>query len=286
MLTRRSLVLGLGGLVLSTSRRRAAAQAWGGTLRVALVPQWVIQQHRAAGGILSPGLAEALESGVVDRTVFAWQHGVIQRQALVTKPVRALPEAEAAALGGRGRFEVVAVRPPLGRAAWTEVEVRRGSAGADDVLLLELGGERNSVAQVLETLLVAEPEGRFAERPLARTAVFPGRGVPVVTAPFGRPLGAELASRFHEQAGLGLLVVRSQVSAVRDGDLTPNGWADTAPAGAGDWREGDRVLLRIPASGLDRVPPLVLGWKDRTLQPDPDGEILPRRSSLLFPRVR
>jgi hypothetical protein len=285
--TRRWLILGgLGGLVWRTTPPRTAAQPPSASLRLALVPEWVIRQHRVTGGLLGPALGQALEGGVVDRTVFAWQRGVIQREALVTKPVRLLPEAEAGPLGGQGRFELGAVRPPRARAAWTEVEIRRASAASGDVLLLEVGGELNTVAQVLETLVLVDAAGRLVELPLARSALFPGRGVPVVTAPFGRPLPAALAARFYEEGGVGLLVVRSQVRAVRDGGLAPGGFADTAPLGEGDWREGDRVLLRVPAAGLERAPRLVLAWKDRTLQPDPDGEVFPRRSSWLRPPAR
>ena len=46
------------------------------------------------------------------------------------------------------------------------------------------------------------------------------------------------------------------------------------------------MFLRISAAALDRgLSGLVLGWKDRTLQTDPDVE-LPRRSALPFPVVR
>ena len=260
----------------------AQAQATPGVLRLALLPQWVVQQHRGAGS----QLLEAVEGGVVDRTVFAWQRGVIQRQALVSKPVRLLADPEAIALGGRGRFALAAIRPPTGRAAWTEVEVTRSAPQADDVLLVEIGGERNTLTQVLETLLVASPSRGLGEVPLTRTALIPGAGVPVVAAPFEQPLPPALAQRFHETAGVGLLVVRSPLWDVRNGDNTASGRADTVPFSGGDWREGDRVFLRIPAAALDRgVPGLVLGWKDRTLQTDPDGEF-PRRSALPFPAVR
>ena len=65
-----------------------------------------------------------------------------------------------------------------------------------------------------------------------------------------------------------------------------NGPADTMALGDGDWREGDRVFLRISAAALARgLPGLVLVWKDRKLQNDPDLE-LQRRSALPFPVVR
>jgi hypothetical protein len=287
MVTRRALLVGLGAVVAGGVGRVVRAQGPPSTVRLALLPQWVVQQHRTIGGGLLPALRDALEGGVVDRTVFGWQRGLIQRQALVWKPVRVIPETEAAPLGGRGRFELVAVRPPAGRAAWTEVDVTHGSGGADDALLLEVGGERNTIAQVLETLLVMSPDGRLVELPLAPVALVASRGVPVATAPFGHPLGAELASRFYEEAGVGLLVARSQVRAVRNGALAASGLADTAPLADGDWREADRVLLRVPVAALDRPPRLVLGWKDRTLQPDPDGsDFFPRRSSLPLPLIR
>jgi hypothetical protein len=263
------------------TERSGWAQAPSGVLRLALLPQWTVQQHRG-----QPALREAVERGVVDRTVFAWQRGVIQRQALVTKPIRLLADPEASALGGRGQFSLVTIRPPAGRAAWTEVEVSRSAPRSDDVLLVEIGGERNTMTQVLETLLVAGPTPGLVEVPLARTALSRGAGVPVVAAPFEQPLPPALAQRFREVAGIDLLVVRSPLWDVRDGDVTPSGPADTVPFAGGDWREGDRVFLRIPAAALDRgAPSLVLGWKDRTLQSDPDMEF-PRRSALPFPVVR
>ncbi len=110
--------------------------------------------------------------------------------------------------------------------------------------------------------------------------------MPVVAAPFEQPIPPALAGRFREEAGMGLLVVRSPLWDVRNGDLTASGRADTVPFGGGDWREGDRVFLRIPAAALDRgLAGLVLGWKDRTLQTDPNAEF-PRRSALPFPVIR
>jgi len=257
------------------------------TLRVALLPQWVIQQHRG-GAWLASSLAEALDDGVVDRTVFAWQRGVIQRSALVWKPVRLVPEPEATALGGRGRFELAMARPPAGRGAWTEIEVRRPEPAPDDVLMLEIGGERNTVTQVLETLLLRtlRTGTRLEELPLAVPSLFPSGGVPVVTATVGLPLTAEARARFHEVDGVGILVVRSPVATIRNGDMTPNGLADTGRFAGGDWRDADRILLRVSGDRLGRaLPGLVLGWKDRTLQEDPEGEF-PRRSSLPRPFIR
>jgi hypothetical protein len=254
------------------------AEAPAPVVRVALLPQWVIQQHRSL-----PALAEAIEGGVVDRTVFAWQRGVIQRQALVSKPIRVVPDP--APLGGRGRFDLT-VRPSTGRAAWTEIEVHQSSPSADDVLLLEIGGERNTITQVLETLLIAEPGRPLAEIPLARPALVAGAGVPVVASTFDAPLAPAMAQRFRQEAGLDLLVVRPPLWDVRNGDQTSSGRADTVPFGGGDWREGDRVFLRIPVSKLGQgVPGIVLGWKDRTLQNDPNAEF-PRRSSLPLPVIR
>ncbi len=248
-------------------------------VRVALLPQWVIQQHAAR-----PLLAEAIAGGVVDRTVFAWQRGVIQRQALVSKPIRVVPDP--APLGGRGRFDVVAVRPPAGRAAWTEIEVSPASAGPDDVLLLEIGGERNTITQVLETLMLAEPGRPLVTVPLARPALVTGAGVPVVAATFDAPLPPAMAQRFRPEAGIDLLVARSPLWDVRNGDVTSSGRADTVPFSGGDWREGDRVFLRIPAATLAQgAPGIVLGWKDRTLQNDPNADF-PRRSSLPLPVIR
>jgi len=286
MMTRRLLVTGLAAALGIGAALPAWAQATPGVLRLALLPQWAIQQHRGAGGSLSPALREAVEGGVVDRTVFAWQRGLVQRRALVLKPIRVVSGPEAVALGGRGRFDLAAVRPPAGRAAWTEVEVIRPAPGADDVLMLEIGGERNTVTQVLETLLVAEPTRGLVEVPLARSALVPGLGVPVVPSPFEQPLPPAMAQRFREEAGMGLLVVRSPLWDVRNGGLTASGPADTVPLGGGDWREGDRVFIRVSAAALDqRVSALVLGWKDRKLTPDPDVEF-PRRSALPFPIIR
>jgi hypothetical protein len=231
-------------------------------------------------------LRQAVDGGVVDRTVFSWQRGVLQRQALVRKPIRVVPDSEAGVLGGRGRFDLAAVRSPAGGAAWTEVAISRTGPAADDVLLLEIGGERNTVTQVLETLLVADPSRGLVEVPLARPALIPGAGVPVVAAPFEQPLPPRMAQGFREEAGIGLLVVRSPLWDTRNGGLTASGPADAVPLSGGDWREGDRLFLRISAAALDRgLPGLVLGWKDRTLTPDPDTEF-PRRSALPFPVVR
>ena len=66
--------------------------------------------------------------------------------------------------------------------------------------------------------------------------------------------------------------------------MTASGPADTVPLGTvGDWRDGDRVFIRVAAATLARgTSGLVLGWKDRTLRPDPDGEF-PKRSAPAVP---
>ena len=108
----------------------------------------------------------------------------------------------------------------------------------------------------------------------------------VVASTFDAPLPPTMTQRFRQVAGLDLLVVRPPLWDVRNGDMTSSGRADTVPFSGGDWREGDRMFLRIPAAQLAQgVPGIVLGWKDRTLQTDPDAEF-PRRSSLPFPVVR
>jgi hypothetical protein len=257
-------------------------------LRIALLPQWTLNQHRT-GREASPALRDALEGGVVDRTVFAWQRGLIPRSALVAKPIRVVSDEEASALGGHGQFEVTALRAPAGRTAWTEVEIASRSGQPEDVLVLEVGGERNTVVQVLETLLVQTPDGRLVAQPLARPALVPGVGVPIVGAPFGQSVAIPSAgTAFRDVGGLEMLVVRSLVEVVRNGDRTPNGPADMALPGQGDgdWREGDRVFLRVTGRPPGRLPGVVLGWKDRTLQSDPDVLELPRRSALPLPIVR
>ena len=84
---------------------------------------------------------------------------------------------------------------------------------------------------------------------------------------------------------MGLLVVRGLLRDLRNAARTVNGLADTVALGEGDWREGDRVFLRISATALERgLAGLVLVWKDRTLQNDPNAEF-PRKSALPFPAV-
>lgn len=249
---------------------RGDAQPASVTLRVASVSQGIV--HREVGD--GPGLAATLDRGVTDGVVFAWTRGRIGRAALVSKPIRVLAGPEAAALGGRGEFALEAVRPPAGASAWTEVVVVPRSRGADDVLVLEIGGEVNTIHQVLAVLLVGGPGGPLRRVPLARRALFSAPGVPILRAPFGRPVDLPSGVGFHEVEGLGALVARSLIEAIPDGDYTPRGPADRAATNVGDWREGDRVLLRASLAALaGGVPAVVLGWKDRTDKPDPEGDV-------------
>lgn len=281
-------------MLLGASPAPVAAQPASATVRVALVPQWVVNQHRPAWwggsrGSLAPEFWTALESGVVDRVVFSWQRGAIQRETLVAKPIRVLPAAEAGTLGGRGDFELVAVRPPRGRAAWTELEVTPRIGQPDDVLVLEVGGELNTVTQVLETLLVVPPGDAPRQLGLARRALIPGDGVPVVGVPFGRPVVLSDGPALMRGArGVAFLVARSQVEVIVNGAMTVNGFADVAPAHAGEWREGDRVFVRVPLATLrSGVLSVVLGWKDRIDRQDGGDSDELRRSSrrkgLFFP---
>jgi hypothetical protein len=260
-------VAALAGVVVVAAAALAGAQAAAPPLRIALLSQWVVSQYAAA----SPDLAGALAGGVVDGTVFAWQRGRISRAALVGKPIRALAGAEAAALDGRGEFQVIAVRAPLGPAAWTEVDVWPRTARPGDVLVLEVGGELNTVSQVLARLLVGAGNGRLEERPLARRALFPSPGVPVVRVPFGQPVTLSRAVAFPGGPSLDFLVARSPIETIVNGTVTPSGPADVSPIQGGEWREGDRVLIRVPLATLQAgAPPVVLAWKDRVPLSDPD----------------
>jgi hypothetical protein len=191
--------------------------------------------------------------------------GAVQRQLLLAKPIRAVSGPEAALLGGRGEFALAAVRPPAGAAAWTEVDVAARSDRPDDVLVLEVGGELGTVGQVLDAILVEAPGGRLVELSVEPAALIPGRGVLALPAPFGRPVTrADARTRFRSAEGLEFLVIRSLVETLVDAATTPRGRADASPHWAGEWREGDRLFVRLPAARLRAGPPrLVLSWKDR-----------------------
>jgi hypothetical protein len=263
----RVLLLVLAG-VLGLAPLLTVAQPGSLTLRLASIQQWSVSQHRA-GGRLSPELRAALDGGVVDRPVFWWQRGAIQRSSLAPKPVRVVPGPEATLLGGLGEFELVSLRTPSGAAGWTQIEVRPRSGQSGDVLVLQVGGELNTVTQVLETLLVISPDGSIQELPLARRALASAAGVPVMALPIGQ-YPAE--PRFTGQNGVEFFVARSPVETLTNGDTTPAGPADRATSNVGDWREADRVFIRVPVARLQGgLPGIVLGWKDRTLKPDPDG---------------
>lgn len=253
------LVALLGGLPF------ASAQPAPTSIRLASVAEWVVARHRARDGKLLPEFRTALDAGVVDRVVFAWQRGVIQRRSLVGKPIRVVTGAEGEALGARGEWELRAVARPQERSAWTMADVIPVTARPDDVLILEVGGELGNVAQVLETLVVAT-SGGWQELPLVRRAVVPAVGVPVIQAYFGRPVSLPAGVSFQGADGVGFLVVRSPVEVQVNGGVTANGPADVAPFrdALGDWREGDRVLIRLPMATLQAgAPPIGLGWKDR-----------------------
>ncbi|HEV8673302.1 MAG TPA: hypothetical protein VGX21_04590 [Methylomirabilota bacterium] len=277
------------GLALLTGAVPLAAQPAATPLRLALVSQWVIAQHRASGHSLAPELRHALDAGVVERPVFRWQHGLIQRRALVWKPIRVLPADEAAALGGLGEFQLARVGPPSGGGAWTTVEVTVPSGRPDGVLILEVGGEIAPVSQVLETLALVPPTGGFQELRLVRRALVPADGVLITRPPFGRPVGLPAGATLRGSGGVEFLVARSPVEAIENGGLTANGPADLSPVrdAVGEWREGDRVFIRIAASTLQAGAPAILfGWKDRIYREGgPDLETPRSRARLPGPFV-
>jgi hypothetical protein len=287
------LALALALVTLAGGLATVGAQPARGTLRVALLPQWVVNQHRAGASLasrggVSPQLSRALDGGVVDRVVFWWQRGVIQREALVWKPFRVLDGAEAAGLGGRGGFDLVAVRPPTGGAAWTEVEIAPRAGQPAEVAVLEIGGELAPLRQVLDSLFLAAPDGSVTELDLARRAIVRGEGVQVIAAPFDRPVTVAAApDLFRGGRGLEFLVVRSQVEVTSGGEATPNGFGDLSAFNAGAWREGDRVFVRVPVAAMRAgLPSVVMGWRDRLVRPDGGDVNELRRSSRLVPLSR
>jgi hypothetical protein len=288
----RHLRLGLTlTLLLVTGLAPVAAQPAPSTLRLVLLSQWVVDQYASRNGSFAPDFLGLLESAVVDRPVFRWQRGAVPRQALTEKPIRVLSGPEAEALGGRGDFRLVGVRPPSGTSAWTSVDLAAVTARPDDVAVLEVGGELNTVSQVLETLAVVVP-GRGLERlPLVRRALLSRGGVQVVAQPFGRPATLPRGVAFHGAAGVEFLIVRSPVETIENGGRTATGPADLSSVrdANGEWREGDRVLIRVPAGTLQAGgPPTLLGWKDRIFReggPDFDS-LRGGRTSLPPPIIR
>lgn len=254
------------------------------TVRLAFLSQWVINTQQVSGSPLQerrlpPSFAAALDNGVTPSVVFAWQRGRIQRSALLVKPFRVLSAAEAAPLGGRGDFVLGSVEPPGEGSAWTVVHIVPVRADPDGVLVLEVGGDRNTITQLIETILVEERPGAFREQRLGARALVEGTDrVTVVRVPFERPVTlAAAAGLFRGTGDLGFLVARSFVDTVPRGEVTPNGSADVS-SWTGDWREGDRVFLRAPLTALRRErASVVLAWRDRTLRDDPGGDPEPLR---------
>jgi hypothetical protein len=269
------------------------AQPTRATLRIALVPQWVVNQHRAAPslgsrGVATPQLVRALDGGVVSRVVFWWQRGVVHRDALVWKPIRLVEGEEAATLGGRGSFELVQVRPPAGGSAWLEADIVPRAGRPAEVAVVELGGELAPLRQVLDSLHLVGPDGSLTELELARRALVRGAGVQIITAPFDRPVTVpDARALFQGGGGLEFLVVRSQVEVSPGAEATPNGFGDLSAFNAGAWREGDRVMLRVPVAAAGTgLAPIVLGWRDRLFRPDGGDVNELRRSSRLAPVPR
>ena len=221
-----------------------------------------------------PGFATALERGVVERTM-SGAVDAVPREALLRKPMRLLAGPEAVAFGGQGEFQLLALRPPSEATAWTSVEIQPRTARPGDVCVLEIGGELATSAQVIGTLLMAAPDGSFVRLDVTLPALVRGTGVPVVLTPMVWPAVRSDAPRlFHPAGGLELLIVRSGVETMVDASLTPRGPADVAPMPmrAGEWRQADRLLVRVPLTTLETgAPALVVGWKDRVPLP-PIGE--------------
>jgi hypothetical protein len=257
----------LAGGLLAPGASSVGAQD-SAVLRLASLPQWVTDQHPVAGA-----LRAAVDGGVVDRVVLWWQRGVIQRDMLVGKPVRVLSQAEAEPLGGRGEFQGGALLWPSAQGAWARFTVRSATARPDDIVVIEVGGEINTLRQVLSRLFVAGGSAGLDELPLVRRALIEAPGVPVITWPFGRPVtGPEAGRWFAGPGGLEFLVVRSPGAVIENGATTTNGRADRSISTVDDWREGDRVLVRVAWQALRAgVPGVVLAWKDRTPKGDPDG---------------
>jgi hypothetical protein len=227
------------------------------------IPVFAFNQH------LSPEFRAALD-GVVDHVVFSWQRGRMERRWLVQKPIRVLAGPEAASLGGHGEFELGAVRPPSGRTAWTEVDVLPRTGQPEDLLVLEVGGDINVMTQLVGAVVLAPPDGSIDEVPLTR-AIGGSQAVVIVFPPFGQAVDAKYGPSFRRFLGVDLLVARSPVYVFPDMGATSNGPADLALEEAGEWREGDRVLLRVPLATLrSGAPGIVLAWRDRIPKPQAD----------------
>jgi hypothetical protein len=256
----------LGLLVVTAGSRAEAA-----TMKIALLSQWSVNQHRSDwNGTPIPAFRSALESGVVDGPVFSWQRGTIQRSSLVGKPIRVLSGSESTSFGGHGEFELTGIRGPSGSSAWIEVDIVPRTAQPDDVMVLQIGGDSNVLRQLLESMFIVSGEGALSQLRLARRSLIPGDGVPVVLLPPDRSI-LPRGTRFRGTDDVQFLVLRSPVEVVPYGGVTPNDRADLAFSQGGEWREGDRVFVRMPLSALRGIAPsIVLGWRDRVLRPDPD----------------
>src|SRR5262249_19819149 len=205
-----------------------------------------------ARGPTGDQFVRTLEHGVVDRPTFEWDRDHIARSTLLLKSVRVVSGAEAAALGGRGQFALVAVRPPTSGSAWTEVMLAPEGSGDDGMLVLEVGGEVSMVAPVLERVLLASAGGGAARLPVASR----GRpGVRVIRVASPLPIPATDRPDFRGADGVAFLVARSPVDVLSDGITTMSGRADLAWDTTADWQVGDRVFIRVPIARLRTAAP-------------------------------
>src|SRR5262245_53419863 len=103
-------------LFVAPPTRTGLAQPAPASVRLALVRQWIVDRNDLGPGATAQGAAadrfgRLLEGGVVDGATFGWDRDHIARSTLLPKSVRVVSGPEATALGGRGEFTLVAVRP-------------------------------------------------------------------------------------------------------------------------------------------------------------------------------
>jgi hypothetical protein len=242
-------------------------------IKIADVRDWVMEQHLDRGENMwderddtFPGLGLALDTGVIDKSVWWGDKEHIERSSLAEKKVTFLEGRMVELYPERGEVKVRGCEPPSKETAWNicTVGLEGLKEGAD--LFFEISGGYKPYEQHLFYAGIRNPSGEIERISVRREAARDDRGKVaflVTQAEFSFHLARNDAKDWLERMvpleyGIGLLVIERDKNNDRD---------------------TDKCLLKVH---LDRVElekrkiksiEVVLGWRDKPIRDFPSFNI-------------
>ena len=223
-----------------------------GYIKIANVSDFVMKQHLKHGEYVD--LEKALDRGVVDKTVWWWDKGYVERFNLVNKDIKIPDKKIQNVLSEKKAIGIAEVIPPKESSGWTKVAFLAPD-DAQKVLIIELNGMSEGNERFLTSIGIKTAERKIEDIFIQPEALFKGKEKSAFCIS-GRYFNYRL-----EQGGSREWLKENLESINGISILVLKSYSGVSSRSAGT---GDKVFVIIDIERISRqkyIPEVILGWK-------------------------